>query len=153
MNPKIKVILTFLTLFALGFASGYLFKGAFYPSSEKAASEYQEINRSFRDMQRQGRPEPDFDRARANLSRWMRLNDDQQEAFFEALSQFRSDVRGISAESRESEQERILTEYHEFRYTVEKFLNEEQLHRLDSRLHPDSVRTNRQEAFRRSRGQ
>lgn len=153
MNSKSKVVLIFLTLFGIGFASGYLYRGAF-PT---------EIEISDSSPRQQGAPwgagtqrdsDEGFGRTQSNLSRWMDLDEDQRELFFRSLAGFRSEVREIMMTGREEQQTQIRLEYERFRAEMEELLNERQLSRLDARLHPDSVRTWRDEAQpqRRSRG-
>lgn len=152
MNSNVKIVLTFITLFAVGFASGYLFRDSLNPPTETIENSYRQSSPPW-NMEPRGSSEPNFDRAQASLSRWMDLDEEQREAFFRSLNQFRRDVREIMTTGREQQQSLILKEYEQFRANMEHLLSEEQLTRLDARLHPDSVRTGREEAQqRRGRG-
>lgn len=142
MNTKTKVILSFLLIFLVGFASGYLVKSTFSLRSNPAFEQERggdgrwersgEMNQSER-----------MQRGRNRLARRLDLTEDQQSRFFPAMQQYSADLRQTLRQNKESEHEYVLQRYIEFRDQISETLSDEQLMRMDSVLHPDSARSNR----------
>ncbi len=142
MNTKTKVILSFLLIFLVGFASGYLVKSTFSLRTHQAFEQERggdgrwersgEMNQSER-----------MERGRNRLARRLDLTEDQQSQFFPAMQQYSAELRQTLQQNRESEHEYVLQRYSEFRDRISETLSNEQLLRMDSVLHPDSARSNR----------
>lgn len=150
MNTKTKVLLTFIALFLAGFASGSLFSSVVSePGSEQMelGSEQQEAEQDQweRDDRRE-RGQSRGERARSRLAGLLELTNEQQTPFFEYMSEYRSTLRSEISEMRSRENEIIQEHYQSFRKDLSNFLNTEQLEKLDSHLHPDSL------THQRSRG-
>lgn len=142
MNTKTKVVLSFLLIFLVGFASGYLVKSTL---SLKTHHTFQQERGGEERWQRSGEmSESDrMERGRYRLARRLDLSDDQQRQFFPVMQQYTLELRQTIRQNRENEHEYVLQRYSEFRNQISESLNSEQLLRMDSVLHPDSVRTNR----------
>ncbi len=139
MNTKTKVLLAFIFIFLAGFASGYIFNHA-YPVGETAVTEEQEER-----SEHWGR-NGDIDRderqrsARVWLTDYLDLSDTQKDDFFERMSEYRSDIHELIKDQRSKEHDLIIDHYTEFRNEISSILNNEQLEKLDTRFHPDSVK-------------
>lgn len=142
MNTKTKVLLSFLLIFLVGFASGYLVKSTF---SLKSQHSYEQERGGGERWQRSGQMSQTerMERGRNRLARRLDLSDDQQDHFFPALQQYTSELRQTLRQNRESEHDYVLQRYSEFRQEISETLSYEQLLRMDGVLHPDSVRSNR----------
>lgn len=142
MNTKTKVALSFLLIFLVGFASGYLVKSTF---SLKTYQTFEQDRGGGDRWQRSGEMSQSerMERSRYRLARRLDLSDDQQRQFFPAMQQYTSDLRQTLLQNRENEHEYFLQRYSEFRDQVFETLSSDQLLRMDGVLHPDSVRTNR----------
>jgi Spy/CpxP family protein refolding chaperone len=88
-------------------------------------------------------PEESQERSRNRLARSLDLTDDQREPFFRTMQHYTTDLHQVIRNRRELEHEMIVDHYRGFRDEISAILNEEQLERLDSYLHPDSVRAKR----------
>lgn len=142
MNTKTKVVLSFLLIFLVGFTSGYLVKSTFslrtHPAFElERGGEARGLR--YGEMRQPERME----RGRNRLARSLNLSDEQQRLFFSAMQQYSSELRQAIRQNRENEHEYFLQRYSKFRDQISETLSNEQLLRMDSVLHPDSVRTNR----------
>lgn len=142
MNTKTKVALSFLLIFLVGFASGYLVKSTFSirnsPGFEQERGGEERWQRPDEISQSER-----MDRGRNRLVRSLDLSDDQQRQFFPAMQQYTSELRQRMRLNRESEHEYVLQRYSEFRNQLSETLSNEQLLRMDNILHPDSVRARR----------
>lgn len=142
MNTKTKVVLSFLIIFLVGFASGYLVKSTLFlrmdPPLEQQRRGDERGQRSDQ-MHQADRMERGLNR----LARRLDLSDDQQRLFFPAMQQYTSELRQTIRQNRESEHKYVLQRYSEFRDHISEILNDEQLLRMDGVLHPDSVRSKR----------
>lgn len=150
MNTKSKVFLAFVTLFLVGFASGYLFSNAISPSGREYTEESRELAEGREQLQRSSREGRDGSRAeriRKRLTNVLDLSSDQQDPFFEQMSAYRFNLRSELKEMRERENELVKENYEEFRNDLSDVLNQEQLQEMDSYMHPDSV------IYRRRRGE
>lgn len=142
MNTKTKVVLSFLLIFLVGFASGYLVKSTFTLKKQYASE--QERGGDDR-WQRSGEMSQSerMERGRNRLVRRLELTDEQQRMFFPALHQYTSELRQTIRQNRENEHEYVLQRYSEFRDQIADSLSNDQLLRMDSVFHPDSVRSDR----------
>ena len=146
MNTKIKVILAFVTLFVMGFASGYLFHSALTPEVGEVRLERvdqaEDPERGQRGVsgERSGRQS---ERMRNRFSNLLDLNSEQEEVFFEQMAEYRSGIRREVREMRGREHEMVILQYEAFRNDLSGILNPGQLEKLDTYLHPDSVQTQR----------
>ena len=149
MNTRTKVILSFLLIFLVGFASGYLIKGTFslrnLPAFDQDRRSEQRMQPP-RDMSQSERME----RGRNRLAGRLELTDEQQRQFFPAMQEYTSELRQTIRQNREDEHNYVLQRYSEFREQISETLNDEQLIRMDHVLHPDTVRARRPE-FQRGR--
>lgn len=143
MNTKTKVFLTFVALFLAGFASGSLFSSAVSePGSEQMeiGQEQQEVEQDRWDRDdRRERGQSRGERARSRLAGLLELTDEQKMPFFEYMSEYRSTLRSEIREMRNRENEIMLEHYQSFKNDLSHLLNTEQLEKLDSHLHPDSL--------------
>lgn len=142
MNTKTKVVLSFILIFLVGFASGYLVKSTFSlkdrPAFEQERGGEGRWGRSGEMSQAER-----MERGRNRLARRLDLTDDQQSLFFPAMREYSEELRQTIRENREREHDYVLERYSEFRNDLSETLSNEQLMRMDSVLHPDSVRTDR----------
>lgn len=142
MNTKTKVVLSFLLIFLVGFATGYLVKSTFSLRTHPAFEQERggeargqrpgEMNQSER-----------MNRGRDRLVRSLDLSADQRRQFFAAMQQYSSELRQTIRQNRVNEHEYVLERYHEFRNQISETLSNEQLQKMDELLHPDSVGTYR----------
>tara|TARA_R100001143_G_scaffold37173_1_gene34687 strand:- start:34294 stop:34746 length:453 start_codon:yes stop_codon:yes gene_type:complete len=149
MNTKTKVVLSFILIFLVGFASGYLVKSTFSLRTHPAFEQERGGEGRWQgpgDMSQAERME----RGRNRLARRLDLSDEQQRLFFPAMKTYTDELRETIRQNRMSEHEYVLQRYREFRDEISETLNSEQLQRMDSVLHPDSVRSNRPD-FQRGR--
>lgn len=146
MNTKIKVLLAFTTIFIVGFASGYLFNDILGTSDDEYMEQHVEREEArgrmlrFRNTNQPKQIERMQHRIWDRLVGRLDLTAEQQEPFFERMSEYRSTLRNSVREIRSREGKRIREHYHTFRTDVSKILTEDQLDKLDTQLHPDSVR-------------
>lgn len=142
MNTRTKVALSFLLIFLVGFASGYLVKSTF---SLKPYQTFEQDRGGGERWQRSGEMSQSerMERGLNRLARRLDLSNDQQRLFFPAMQQYTSELRQTIRQNRMNEHEYVLLRYSEFRNQISETLSSEQLLRMDGVLHPDSVRTNR----------
>jgi hypothetical protein len=138
MTTKTKVILAFALIFLIGFASGYVFNRAVTPSGEIVTEE--RSDRGERARQHNEDRREWIERAQNRLSRDLELTDSQKDPLFEKVHQYHVDVRSLIQERREDEHEMIKEKYSTFREEIASILDPEQLERMDSHFHPDTVR-------------
>lgn len=142
MNTKTKVVLSFLLIFLVGFASGYLVKSTISLRTFQAFEQErggEEGGPRFGEMRQSER----MDRGRNRLARRLDLSDEQQSLFFPAMQQYSSELRQAIRQNRENEHKFVLQRYSEFRDQLSETLSNEQLLMMDRVLHPDSVRATR----------
>ncbi len=142
MNTKTKALLAFAAIFIVGFASGFLFNNTISPSSGDYVEERPEQVEQAERWQRGGRGEQDqprVERARERLVNLLELTSEQQVPFFEHMSEYRSGLRTELREMRNRETELVRERYEALREDLSGILNPEQLEKLDSHLHPDSI--------------
>lgn len=141
MNTKTKVALSFLLIFMVGFASGYLVKSTFSLKDhfaverERGSERYQPSG----EMSQAERME----RGRNRLARRLNLTEEQRESFFPALQDYSTELRQTIRLNREKEHDYLQQRYSEFRNQISVTLNDDQLRLMDGILHPDTVRSNR----------
>ncbi|MEX1136329.1 MAG: hypothetical protein WEB89_05475 [Balneolales bacterium] len=142
MNTKTKALLVFGTLFAVGFASGFLFNNSISPTVSGYTSERAEQadnrERGQRDESRE-RGEHHAEKIRNWFSDRLDLSNEQQDPFFEHMSEYRSRIRSELKEMKGRESEFVRQHYNAMRNELSNVLNPEQLKKLDSHVHPDSV--------------
>lgn len=149
MNTKTKVVLSFLLIFLVGFASGYLVKSTFSLKNHHAIEQERGDGERWQRWGEMSQSER-MERGRNRLVRRLVLTDDQQRLFFPAMQQYTSELRQTILGNREREREFLLQRYSEFRDQLTETLSNEQLLRMDSVFHPDSVRSERSN-FQRER--
>ncbi len=138
MNTKTKVLLAFIFIFLAGFASGYVFNRAFSVNETTVTEERDERSERWErngDRDREERRQ----RARAWFTDYLDLTEGQKDDFFERMSEYRSDIHELIKEQRSIEHDLIIEHYAEFRDEISSILDNQQLEKLDSRFHPDSV--------------
>jgi hypothetical protein len=140
MTTKTKVIFAFAMIFLIGFASGYLFERAVISSDETVAEQRSERGERERAGQRDGDRGDWVERAQKRLSRDLELTESQKEPLFEKIRDYHVNVHDLIKERREDEHEKIKDKYSMFRDEISSILNAEQLERMDSHFHPDTVR-------------
>jgi hypothetical protein len=150
MTTKTKTILAFLIIFVVGFASGYLFSNSHSQDHGNQMAEQSEQQRwqHFRGGDRQEQSERYQQRSFNRLADQLGLDDNQRSEFYQKMREYRLELREEITEFRTSERETIKSLYESFRDDAGDILNTEQLGRLDSYLHPDSVRQNRSRNIR-----
>ncbi|MEX2632946.1 MAG: hypothetical protein WD267_02855 [Balneolales bacterium] len=154
MKTKTKVVLSFVTLFVLGFATGYMFSNAITPSINESKESGFEQTESRDQRQRGSRDTPDerqADRWRDRFSNFFDLTEAQKDPFFEHFSEYRSNIRSSMRNMRERENEQVLQHYNDLRHDLENVLNPGQLEKLETHLHPDSVKNHHSRRQRRGR--
>lgn len=144
MTTKTKTVLAFLIIFVVGFASGYLFSNSFSQRNvnQIAGQSEQQRWQHFRGGDRPEQSERYRERSFNRLADQLDLTDDQRKEFYQKMREYRLELRKEITEFRTSERETIKNLYESFRDDAENILNSEQMGRLDSYLHPDSVRQN-----------
>lgn len=151
MNTKTKTILSFITIFLVGFASGYLFdvRQGSYPGSDRHdRHDRNEWRSQDRDEQRDQDGESRMERGKARLANHLELTEEQYEPFFESMGEYRNDIRLSVQTLRQEESNLVRQHYQEFKEEVTGILNSDQLQKLDSYIHPDSVRHSRNRSGR-----
>jgi len=148
MTTKTKTILAFLTIFIIGFASGILISntdliGENRDQSLITETEEGERWQQFRGGQRRDQPERAQQRTLNRMAEYLELQEDQRDELFGKMRKYRMQLREEMREFRASERETIRTHYESFREEAAEILNSEQIMRLDSFLHPDSIRHSR----------
>jgi hypothetical protein len=147
VNTETKAIMVFAAIFIAGFSSGYLVNNAISLSSAEMYAEIQPVE-TINDEQSVGiegndRRERQNQRARTRLASHLELTEDQEEPFFEELSEYRSRLRSEMRDMRSRENDIVRTYYETLKNDLTTILNREQLEKLDTHLHPDSVRHHR----------
>lgn len=142
MNTKTKVVLSFLLIFMVGFASGYLVKSTFSLKSHHSFQQERIGERGYQQSGEMSQAER-MERGRNRLARRLNLTDEQRESFFPAMHEYYSEVRQTVRVNRESEHDYLLQRYSEFRDQISETLSSDQLQQMDGILHPDTVRANR----------
>lgn len=143
MNSKTKALLAFIAVFIIAFASGYLLGHRTSPDRQWRGADRVGQRGPADSEEVQRRSERMHSRARDRMADFLDLTEDQRDPFFGAMESYMSDLRRNMSELRAEEQEMIRDYYQSFREEVTSVLDTLQVQRLDSRLHPDSVRQNR----------
>ncbi|TVR33612.1 MAG: hypothetical protein EA390_03865 [Balneolaceae bacterium] len=148
MTTKTKTILAFLTIFIIGFASGILISNTNMIGEDRDQSLITERGegerwQQFRGGDRREQPERAQQRTLNRMAEYLELQEDQRDELFGKMREYRMQLRDEMREFRASERETIRTHYESFREEAAEILNREQIMRLDSFLHPDSVRHRR----------
>jgi hypothetical protein len=159
MNAKTKAILAFLTIFILGIIAGYFLNNVIQRTgmqfSDRGADRGNVENRRFWDGG-QTRMQGDTDRRRQwienHFTGKLNLVEQQREAFFTRINEYNRGIRDKIGEQRANEREMLRNYYAEFRQDISEILTEEQLEKLDTMVHPDSVQHMRMERMRSGRG-
>lgn len=142
MTTKQKALIAYIIIYLVGLSSGILISNTFSSQPESAPTEFSEretrgerfgLQRQRGDRLQRG----DFG---SYMVRRLSLETDQQEKFLEKLRGYHANVRQTMQERREEEGQVILQKYLDFREEITELLSEDQLLRLDSMVHPDSVR-------------
>ena len=141
MTTKTKVIFAFAMIFLIGFASGYLFDRAVISPDETVTEQRSESGERERAGQRDGDRSDWVERAQKRLSRDLELTESQKEPLFEKIRDYHINVHDLIKEQRKDEHEKIKDKYSMFRDEISTILNSEQIERMDSHFHPDTVRT------------
>lgn len=154
MNTKTKALLTLGGLFITGFVSGFIFSNSIsqppndYSEYAVEQTEQSEATERWQRGQRTDRSERQTERARNRLSGNLDLTSEQETPFFEHISEYRTSLRSEMREMRTRENELIKEHYDALRNELSLILNSEQLEKLDTHLHPDSVRHHRMRGVR-----
>lgn len=137
MKSKTKAILAYTAIFVIAFISGFLVS--------RSLGEWGPDHRGEqRNRERGSGPGSEMsERMEERLSRYLELEDSQQEPFFETMEEYRVDVSQAMRERRRTEHELIKKMYESFRTDLSVILDSGQVRKMDSRFHPDSVRQNR----------
>jgi len=148
MTTKTKTILAFLTVFIMGFASGFLISNTNMFGEDRDQSLITERGegerwQQFRRGERSEQPERAQQRTLNRMAEYLELQEGQRDELFEKMREYRMQLREEMREFRASERETIKMHYESFRDEAAEILNSEQIMRLDSFLHPDSVRHSR----------
>jgi hypothetical protein len=150
MTSQTKTLFAFITIFVIGFLSGYLFNSTSFGTDKTYTEERSERVDGWQQNRGQDRQhEPDSERlkhAQNRLTERLELTEQQQDPFFEKIREYHQDIRRTMRELRTEESEIIQEKYKAFREEVSVILHGEQLERMDSFLHPDSVRFGRSRA-------
>lgn len=156
MKTKSKAILAFLTIFILGGVSGYLINDSIvnkdrYSNSERYEREGNERwgDRSFdSDEERAEHRRLMRQRAKNRLSTQLDLSENQKGQFFNLLENYHTEIMDSIRVLKSTENRFIQEHYDEFKSDLSDLLNDQQINRLDSFFHPDSVRHNRMQHMR-----
>jgi len=148
MTTKTKTILAFLTIFIIGFASGFLISNTNMFGEDRDQSLITERGGGERWQQSRGgerrdQPERAQQRTLNRMAEYLELQDGQREELFGKMREYRMKLREEMRGFRISERETIKMHYESFREEAAEILNSDQIMKLDSFLHPDSVRHNR----------
>ncbi|PWN06344.1 hypothetical protein [Rhodohalobacter mucosus] len=137
MKSKTKAILAYTAIFVIAFISGFL-------ASRSIGGWGPEHRGEPRGWERGGGPGPEMrERMEQRLSRYLELEEAQEEPFFESMEEYRVDVGQAMRERRMAEHQLIREYYESFRSDLTGILDSVQLQKMDSRFHPDSVRQHR----------
>ena len=137
MKSKTKAILAYTAVFVIAFISGFLVSRSLSGWGPEHRGEQ-------RGWERGGGPGNEMrERMEERLSRYLELDESQQEPFFETMEEYRVDVSQAMRERRRAENELIKELYESFRTDLTGILDSVQIQKMDSRFHPDSVRQNR----------
>lgn len=137
MKSKTKAILAYTAVFVIAFISGFLVSRSLSGSGPEHYGEQ-------RGWERGGGPGNEMrERMEERLSRYLELDESQEEPFFETMEEYRVDVSQALRERRRAEQELIKELYETFRADLTGILDSVQIQKMDSRFHPDSVRQSR----------
>jgi len=139
MNTKTKALLAFTFIFLIGFASGYVFNQAFQ-TDEPAVTETRPDRGEHRERDGDRDRSERERRAREWLTDYLDLEENQQGEFFEKMNDYRNDIREVIRNQRSHEHDLIIEQYYDFRSEISSLLNSDQLEKLDSHFHPDSVK-------------
>lgn len=148
MNIKSKALLAYIVIFLAGGASGYFLNEAINPA---IPSERFERGRGMNnDLPPPGGGEVPQKIKDFIIDR-LDLQENQVEPFFELQSEHMEEVFSLIRENRSSEMDTLRQMYAGFIENVDGILTAEQIQRLNSFAHPDSVHNRRMER-RRQRG-
>lgn len=142
MNTTTKVIIAFTAIFLIGFATGYVVNQITTTKTGQPEQNYTRGERSttqHRDMSR----DEFMERSRNRLIRHLNLTDEQQEPLFQKMGEYTGQIRQVTREQREIEQDLIQKYYNAFLKDLSELLDETQLERYNAIFHPDSVRFGR----------
>lgn len=149
MNIKSKALLAYVVIFLVGGASGYFMNEAMTPDSSSSDSfeRGRGMNRDF--------PEPGEGEVPQKIKDFMidrlDLREDQVDPFFEIQSEHMKEVFNVIGEHRSSEMDTLRHMYSDFIDNIDEILTAEQIEKLNSFAHPDSVRKWRMQHRRQGR--
>jgi len=137
MKSKTKAILAYTAIFLIAFISGIMVS--------RSLSGWGAENRGpQRSWERGSGPGSEMRvRMEQRLSRYLELDETQQEQLFESMEEYRIDVSQAMRERRSAERQLLKEYYESFRADLSDILDSVQLQKMDSRFHPDSVRQHR----------
>jgi len=155
MKTKTKALLAFLAVFLLGGISGYLINDSVNSMNRdwngNRPDRQERMNeRSFNtEDERVEHRQQMRRRAENRLSDKLDLSGSQQAEFFDKLYDYRTEIRDSVRSIKSVERQFVREHYSRFRDDVSVVLNEEQIQRLDRYFHPDSIRQNQSQSYRR----
>lgn len=150
MNIKSKALLAYVVIFLVGGASGYFLNEAVSPEFPSDRFERRSgMNNEF--------PPPGEEEIPQKVKDFfidrLELRDNQIAPYFEVQSQHMQKVFGVLRENRKSEMDTLRQMHSKFIDEVDEILTSEQIEKLNSFAHPDSVHQRRTKRHRQRRGQ
>lgn len=145
MNTKTKAILAYIIIFLVGAGTGFLLNNALRPdlpfrNSDAPPGWYERGPDGMQRGLRQGPRGEMRGGLRRHLIDELELSDEQVNPFFSEMMQFRRRMGDQLHDIRGREREIARDEYREFREEMTGLLTERQLEKMDSMIHPDSLR-------------
>lgn len=142
MNIKSKALLAYVVIFLAGGASGYFLNEAMSPEFSRDRFERgRGMNNDF-----SGPDEGDIpDKIKNFIIERLDLREDQVEPFFEVQSEHMKRVFRVIGENRSSEMDTLRQMHSGFIDDIDEILTDEQIEKLNSFAHPDSVHQRRME--------
>ncbi|MDZ7720147.1 MAG: hypothetical protein U5K72_15135 [Balneolaceae bacterium] len=148
MNIKSKALLAYVVIFLVGGASGYLLNEAVSPELPTDRFERgRGMSNDFSDFGEGDVPQ----RIKNFMIDRLDLRDEQVDPFFEIQSEHMKEVFSVIGEHRSSEMDTLRQMYAGFIDDVDEVLTAEQIKKLNSFAHPDSVRKWRMQHRRQGR--
>ncbi len=147
MNIKSKALLAYVVIFLAGGASGYFLNEAVSPTFP--ADRFERGRGMNNNFPPGGEEIPQ--RIKDFIIDRLDLQEDQVDPFFEVQSEHMEEVFRVIRQNRSSEMDTLRQMYSGFLDEVDGILTAEQIEKLNSFAHPDSVRHRRMKRLREGR--
>jgi len=145
MDIKSKALLAYVAIFLLGGASGFFLNEAIQPEIFGERFERGREQNNGMPFQRDGEIS---ERAKQFIINRLDLEENQIDTFFKIQSEHLREIIDVMSERKSEEMELLRKNYEEFIDDADEVLSDEQIRKLNSFAHPDSVHQRRMERHR-----